>query len=177
MGDRREFVTVAVVCALELRARSSDQQSAKGGVTCEYWLPLFSPRRLRPAARAGAGGHRLRQRCVRSLPHDHRRSGVRGPARHRTGKRYLFDDPGCLAAFAASGRVAADVHSIWLNDHANPETHVKAEDAFFVVSDRIKAPMNGHMVAFASRDDAAALHVTVGGTIGRWADIGKRGGS
>lgn len=96
----------------------------------------------------------------------------------RTGKRYRFDDPGCLAAFADSGRVAAvDVHSIWLNDHANPETRVKAEDALFVVSDRIKAPMNGHMAAFASREDAAALQSAAGGRLERWTDLRKGGGS
>ena len=95
----------------------------------------------------------------------------------RTGKRYRFDDLACLAAFASSGRVAAqDIHSIWLNDHAHPEARVNVDDAFIVVSEQIRAPMNGHMAAFASRDDAAALHVAVGGTIGRWADIGKRGG-
>ena len=113
---------------------------------------------------------------------DHCRMTIAAPAFAaqlvtRTGKRYRFDDLACLAAFASSGRVAAqDIHSIWLNDHAHPEARVNVEDAVILVSERIKAPMNGHMAAFASRDDAAALRVAVGGTIGRWADIGKRAG-
>ena len=38
--------------------------------------------------------------------------------------------------------------------------------------------MNGRLAAFATRADAAALRVVVGGTIGAGVDIaGKRGGS
>jgi copper chaperone NosL len=96
----------------------------------------------------------------------------------RTGKRHLFDDPGCAAAFLSAQRVAeADIHSIWFNDHANPGTPVAAADALIVVSDRIRAPMNGRMAAFASRDDADALRFALGGALERWADIVKRGGS
>jgi copper chaperone NosL len=90
----------------------------------------------------------------------------------RTGKIYRFDDPGCVVAFLASNRIAAaDVHSIWLNDHANPETRVDARNAVFVVSDRIKAPMNGGMAAFGSRTEAASLQSTIGGLLRNWSEI------
>ena len=96
----------------------------------------------------------------------------------RTGKRYVFDDPGCVAAFLASGRVAAaDIHSVWFNDHRDPERRVAADDAMFVVSDRIRAPMNGRMAAFATREDADGLRTALGGSVERWADVTKRGGS
>jgi len=96
----------------------------------------------------------------------------------RTGKTYRFDDPACLIAFVSSGRVApADVHSIWTNDHAHPDTRVKAEDAVFVVSDRIRAPMNGRTAVFASSTDATALQSSVGGQVQKWTDLLKRGSS
>jgi copper chaperone NosL len=96
----------------------------------------------------------------------------------RTGKRFMFDDPGCVAAFLSSGRVAAaDIHSIWFNDHANPDRRVAAGDAWIVVSDRIRAPMNGRMAAFGARADADALRLALGGSLERWTDAATRGGS
>jgi len=93
----------------------------------------------------------------------------------RTGKVYRFDDPACLASFVASGRVAhADVHSIWVNDHARPEKSINAQDAVFVVSDRIRAPMNGRMATFGSENEAAALRSAVGGVVRTWADVLKQ---
>ena len=93
----------------------------------------------------------------------------------RTGKIYRFDDPACLASFVASKRVEErDVHGIWLNDYAHPESRVASTDAVFVVSDRVRAPMNGGAAAFASRDAAAALQSSIGGRLEQWADILKR---
>ena len=96
----------------------------------------------------------------------------------RTGKVYRFDDPACLASFAKSGQVAsADIHSIWINDHAHPDTLVRAEGALFVVSGRIRAPMNGRTAAFAGRDDAAMLQSSVSGALLTWTDLLTRGPS
>lgn len=90
----------------------------------------------------------------------------------RTGKRYLFDDPTCVAAFVEAGSVAPDdVHSIWVNDHAHPGSHVNVTDAVFVVSDRIRAPMNGGTAAFAAAADAAALQSATAGCLARWSDV------
>lgn len=89
-----------------------------------------------------------------------------------TGKIYRFDDPACLVSFVTSGRVApADVHSIWTNDHAHPDARIRAQDAVFVVSDRIRAPMNGKTAVFGSRQDAAVLQAAVGGQLQNWNDL------
>jgi len=93
----------------------------------------------------------------------------------RTGKVFRFDDPACLAAFTASDRIPArDVHSIWANDYAHPDVRVQVDDAVFVVSDGIRAPMNGQIAVFASRDDARALAARLGGRLASWADVKKR---
>jgi copper chaperone NosL len=87
----------------------------------------------------------------------------------RTGKTYRFDDPGCLVAFVTSGRVGEkDVHSAWLNDHDTPGSIVNARDAFFLASDRIKGPMNGHLAVFGSRSSAEAARQLWGGRIETW---------
>lgn len=96
----------------------------------------------------------------------------------RTGKIFRFDDPSCVVAFMKSGRAASsEVDAIWLNDHAHPDTRVKATDAVFVVGDRIRAPMNGRAAAFASHDDAAAFQSSVGGQFQAWTDLLTRGAS
>jgi copper chaperone NosL len=96
----------------------------------------------------------------------------------RTGKVYRFDDPSCLVSFMTSGHAAStEVDAIWLNDHAHPDGHIEATDAVFVVSDRIRAPMNGRTAAFASHEDAAAFQSSVGGQLHAWTDLMKRGAS
>jgi copper chaperone NosL len=93
----------------------------------------------------------------------------------RTGKIYRFDDPACLASFVASGPVPErDTLGIWLNDYAHPESRVSSTDAVFVVSDQVRAPMNGGVAAFASREEAAVLQSSIGGRLADWADIMKR---
>jgi copper chaperone NosL len=92
-----------------------------------------------------------------------------------TGKIYRFDDPGCLAAFIASQQVAPSaVHSIWMNDYAHPERTLRSEDAVLVVSDRIRAPMNGGIAAFASQAEARTFQASVGGVLDRWVEVAKR---
>jgi copper chaperone NosL len=96
----------------------------------------------------------------------------------RTGVVFRFDDPACLVAFIASNRVAGDaVHSAWVNDHAHPDALVNVNEAVFVVSDGIRAPMNGRMAAFAAPADAGSFQSKVGGERRRWADIAARGKS
>jgi copper chaperone NosL len=92
----------------------------------------------------------------------------------RTGKVYRFDDPRCLASFVAAQRVPpADVHSIWLNDFDTPDRLVRADEALFVVSDRIRAPMNGGAAAFATRADADRLASSTGGRVQSWQEFRK----
>jgi copper chaperone NosL len=87
----------------------------------------------------------------------------------RTGKTYRFDDPGCLVAFVSAGRVHDKaIHSAWVNDHDNPSSVLHVRDAFFVVSDEIKGPMNGHLAAFQSLASAEAAQKRWAGRIDTW---------
>jgi copper chaperone NosL len=96
----------------------------------------------------------------------------------RTGKVFRFDDPSCLTTFlAGEAVVTANVHSIWFNDHATPEQRVRAEEAVFVVSDALRAPMNGRVAAFTSREEAAAFALTVAGRLETWGTVAARGRS
>jgi copper chaperone NosL len=92
------------------------------------------------------------------------------------GRTYRFDDPGCLVAFVSSGRVAdREIHSAWVNDHENSGSVMNVRDVFFVTSDRIKGPMNGHLAAFATRASADAAQRTFAGRLESWDAIVTRG--
>jgi copper chaperone NosL len=94
----------------------------------------------------------------------------------RTGKVYRFDDPGCLRAFAMSGRIRDnEIHSVWVNDHDNPDSVMNVRAAFFVASEQIKAPMNGNLAAFGSRTSAEAAQKAWGGQIQTWDALVVRG--
>jgi copper chaperone NosL len=93
----------------------------------------------------------------------------------RTGKAYKFDDPGCLRAFETSGQIADhEIHSAWANDHDNPGSVLNVRFAFFVASERIKAPMNGGLAAFASRASADAAQKAWGGRVEMWDELVMR---
>jgi len=61
----------------------------------------------------------------------------------RTGKAFIFDDPGCLAAFVREGMVdSAAVHSLWVNDFLAPEAPpLRVEEAVFLRSEALRTPM------------------------------------
>jgi copper chaperone NosL len=93
----------------------------------------------------------------------------------RTGVVHRFDDPACALAFLAERKGApADVHGVWLNDHAHPDTVVEAGAAVLVASAKWRAPMAGGLAAFASRADAEAAVGQVGGTLVSWAQAGRQ---
>ena len=91
----------------------------------------------------------------------------------RTGKVYRFDDPRCLANFAAGRVQFADVHSIWLNDYDTPPSLVHADRVVLLSSDQIRAPMNGQAAAFATRTGAQALQKTIGGRLLSWQEFSE----
>jgi copper chaperone NosL len=69
----------------------------------------------------------------------------------RTGRIYVFDDPGCLAAYLNAGSVADDqVHSLWVADFLRPDSLVAVEDAVFLRADTFRSPMSYGVAAFAA---------------------------
>jgi copper chaperone NosL len=91
----------------------------------------------------------------------------------RTGKVYVFDDPGCLAAFVRDGTVEAGaVHSMWVNDFLAPETPpLRVEEAVFLKSDSLRTPMNHGFAAMRRGPRADSLRAALGGTLVRWEDV------
>lgn len=93
----------------------------------------------------------------------------------RTGKAYVFDDPGCLAAFIREGTVeAGSVHSLWVNDFLAPEAApLRVEEAVFLRSDSLRTPMNHGVAALRPGPSADSLAAVLGGRLVAWAEVVK----
>ena len=93
-------------------------------------------------------------------------------------KVYVFDDPGCLAAFVAEGTVApADVHSLWVSDFLAPGPMLPVEQATFLRSDSVRTPMNTHVVALRPGARADSLRAAWNGEFLTWPDVVARQGT
>ena len=93
----------------------------------------------------------------------------------KTGKVFVFDDIGCLAAYLATGDVAPDaIHSTWAHDFASPGEWVRTADLYFVRSDSLRTPMGSGLVALARAESAESLHSAVGGDAFDWPQVLSR---
>jgi copper chaperone NosL len=90
----------------------------------------------------------------------------------RTGKVFAFDDPACLAAFVASGRVPpVQVHSVWVNDFLAPDSLIEATAAAYLRVPGINTPMGSHVIATGQGPRADSLQLALGGEALRWEQL------
>ncbi len=79
-----------------------------------------------------------------------------------TGKVLPFDSVECLAAYLLEN--AADVHSLWVVDYAQPGALLPVEEATFLHSDALRSPMGLNLTA-VNPEAAAQMDVE-----GQWMD-------
>lgn len=73
----------------------------------------------------------------------------------KKGKVYKFDDVRCIAVFLKDRKVELpDVHQTLFVNYENPQQFVNVSSAEFVLSSKLRSPMNGNAAAFASRQAA-----------------------
>jgi copper chaperone NosL len=90
----------------------------------------------------------------------------------RTGKVFVFDDPACLAAFAASGRVPpARVHSLWVNDFLEPDSLLDATRALYLRVDGINTPMASRVIATRRGPRGDSLRTALAGQPLDWEQV------
>jgi copper chaperone NosL len=88
------------------------------------------------------------------------------------GKVYKFDSVECLVAFSKRGDVAAaDVHSLWVSDFANPGRLIDARSARYLRSDEIHSPMGLNALAFGAPADLEAARRQHQGEILSWEEL------
>jgi copper chaperone NosL len=88
------------------------------------------------------------------------------------GRVYVFDDVGCLAAFAAAGSVASEVvHSMWVHDLLRPDSLLDARTAVYLRVDSLRTPMSSHIVALAPGAEADSAIARMGGVRLTWEEL------
>jgi copper chaperone NosL len=87
----------------------------------------------------------------------------------KKGRVYKFDDAHCLANFIKSNNVKKEeIAGIAFMNYENPNTFLKAESAFFVVSPQLKSPMNSNAAAFSNGQAAQKTAKEANGVVENW---------
>ena len=88
------------------------------------------------------------------------------------GKVFKFDDAHCIASFMdRRGIEMADVHKVIFVDYNGSGKWLDTENAFFVLSSKLKSPMGSNAAAFATRDEAEKKATELGGKTTDWATL------
>lgn len=89
-----------------------------------------------------------------------------------TGKVYKFDSVECMVAFLMEGHVAKDqVHSTWVTDYLRPGTWLKAEEARYLQSVKVRSPMGLNLSAYKTLGDLENVRADANGIERRYADL------
>lgn len=88
------------------------------------------------------------------------------------GSAFKFDDIGCMINFVKAQRQKNEVAAYYVMDFSNPQW-LKAEDAYYVRSDKFLTPMNGGIVAFKDSANAEVAAKQKNGKLLRFADLMK----
>ena len=98
-------------------------------------------------------------------------SGHGGELVTTTGKVYTFDSVECLTNYVLTYRGEEVAHSLWVTDFSSPEELVRAEDAFYLVSETLGSPMGLGITAFAREQDRNGAVHSFGGDPVSWTGV------
>lgn len=89
------------------------------------------------------------------------------------GQAFKFDDIGCMLNFIKNKKDSAKIAAHFVMDF-DERNWIKAEDAFFVRSSEVTAPMNGGLIAFKNEAAAQQAADKYHGTLLRFKDLRNR---
>jgi copper chaperone NosL len=86
------------------------------------------------------------------------------------GTDYKFDDLGCLADYVAAHRQQVERAVFYVTDYET-KRWLKAEEAYFVKSEKFRTPMQGGMVAYQQKAQAEQAAAAQQGHLLTWAEV------
>jgi copper chaperone NosL len=90
----------------------------------------------------------------------------------KKGKVYKFDDAHCMNKFLGKGAVKeADIAQTVFIDYENNKNFLDVKSSFFVVSPRLKSPMNSNAASFSTKDAAEKKANEISGTVRNWEEL------
>lgn len=88
------------------------------------------------------------------------------------GKVYKFDDVHCVANYINKNKIAKDdIKQTYFVDYGNETSFIEATNASFVVSPKLKSPMNSNAAAFADTESANKKATEVSGEVKTWKQL------
>jgi copper chaperone NosL len=90
----------------------------------------------------------------------------------KKGKVFKFDDLNCLLNF--TNRADFDktsIRQIYVVDYAQPAKLIKADQAFFLKSDKIRSPMGSGIAAFEQKEACLKAQQSLGGVCQTWQNV------
>lgn len=91
----------------------------------------------------------------------------------KKGKVYKFDDVRCMAVYLEQRKVELpDIYKTLFTDYEQPAEFVEVQYAEFVLSSKLKSPMNGNAAAFSSKSAAEKKSAELDGSrVTNWATL------
>ena len=92
----------------------------------------------------------------------------------KKGKIFKFDDAHCVANYISNKKIDQNnIKQTLFIDYSTESSFVKGEEAWFVVSPKLKSPMNSNAAAFPSRDAADKKAAKVSGAVKNWKSLAQ----
>lgn len=93
----------------------------------------------------------------------------------KKGKIYKFDDAGCMLNFLKSGSIEnKEIADKVMMNYNTPNTFIKAEAAWYLISPGTKSPMNSNISAFDTKEAAEKIMKSKSGQLLRWDELYNR---
>lgn len=88
------------------------------------------------------------------------------------GKVFKYDDPYCLFAGIEDHTIdTKNIKNIYFTDFTSPHKLIKAEEAFYIKSTQLNAPMGGEVAVFSAIDSLKKIAPQLNGTEAPWSQI------
>ena len=89
----------------------------------------------------------------------------------KKGKAYMFDAIECMVRDLDRNSDESDMAFLLVTDYGNPGELVAAQNATFLISEKIKSPMGANLTAFGSLEVAQTTHEDLGGELYNWEQL------
>ena len=88
------------------------------------------------------------------------------------GRIYKFDSGECLIHYLDEAQ--DEFKYLAVTDFTSPNTLIQAENAWFLISEKMPSPMGAYLNAFASKEQAQNMQQKMGGEVYDWSGIKSR---
>jgi len=89
----------------------------------------------------------------------------------KKGRVFKFDDAHCVANYISKKIEQKDIKQTLFIDYNQENSFVTGEEAWFVVSPRLKSPMNSNAAAFATKEAADKKATETSGAVKNWSSL------